>query len=101
MADKKKNTSTKRFGTRYGRSLKDKVADMESGHRGRHKCPYCGKNGIKRLAAGIWTCRICNVKFAGNAYSISSKMISQHSGLNDSEKNVSKSKEILKKEEDM
>ncbi len=69
MAEKK-SESTKRFGTRYGRKLKEKVAEAESGHRGRHKCPYCGKNNAKRIAAGIWTCTSCKVKFTGNAYSI-------------------------------
>ena len=78
MAEKKKKSSTKRFGTRYGRKLKEKVADIESGHRGRHKCPYCGKNGIKRLSSGIWFCRLCEVKFASDAYSISSKMITKN-----------------------
>lgn len=77
MADKKKKLSTKRFGPRYGRRLKEKLAEIESGHRGRHKCPYCGKKGIKRLALGIWTCRLCKVKFAGKAYSMGKKMITR------------------------
>jgi|TARA_B100002003_G_C14123775_1_gene540528 large subunit ribosomal protein L37Ae len=77
MVEKKKKSSTKRFGPRYGRKLKEKVADIEAGHRGRHKCPYCGKNGIKRLSIGIWFCRLCKVKFASKAYSIDSKMITK------------------------
>jgi|APSaa5957512576_1039674.scaffolds.fasta_scaffold168543_1 large subunit ribosomal protein L37Ae len=74
MVDKKRD-STKRFGPRYGRKLKEKLADAEAGHRGRHKCPYCGKNNARRLSAGIWTCKSCNVKFTGKAYSISNKLI--------------------------
>jgi|TARA_B100002003_G_scaffold66470_1_gene61761 large subunit ribosomal protein L37Ae len=74
MVDKK-HDSTKRFGPRYGRKLKEKFADAEAGHRGRHKCPYCGKNNARRIAAGIWTCKSCNVKFTGRAYSIGKKSV--------------------------
>ena len=88
MAERKKLT-TKRFGTRYGRSLKEKVADIESGYRGRHNCPYCGKKGIKRLALGIWFCKLCKVKFAGKAYSFNKKSVKQE--VNE-EKKVSKIK---------
>lgn len=70
---KRKKSSTKRFGARYGRRLKEKVAEIEAGHRGRHKCPYCSKKNVKRLAAGIWFCKSCKVKFAGRAYSIGKK----------------------------
>jgi large subunit ribosomal protein L37Ae len=74
MVDKKRD-STKRFGPRYGRKLKEKLADAEAGHRGRHKCPYCGKNNARRIVAGIWTCKSCNIKFTGRAYSIGNKLI--------------------------
>lgn len=59
---------TKRFGPRYGRKPKAKFAQIESMHRGKHKCPYCNKDGVIRLAMGIWHCRKCHVKFAGKAY---------------------------------
>ena len=83
MAEKK-GYSTKRFGARYGRSLKEKVAEIEKLYRGRHKCPYCGKINAKRLAEGIWYCRSCKTKFAAKAYSI--------------EKDIIPKKEILEKE---
>jgi large subunit ribosomal protein L37Ae len=59
---------TKRFGARYGRKPKKKFAKLEKHHRAKHKCPYCSKTGVKRLAAGIWQCGKCDVKFAGKAY---------------------------------
>ena len=76
MAEKKgksKKSSTKRFGPRYGRRLKDKVAEIESGYRKKQKCPYCGKINVKREALGIWLCRSCKSKFTGRAYSIGKK----------------------------
>ena len=72
---KRTKASTKRFGPRYGRRLKEKVAEIEKGHRGRHKCPYCGKKSAKRIALGIWSCKSCNAKFTGKAYSISKKIV--------------------------
>lgn len=61
---------TKRFGARYGRKPRNKCAKVESQLKAIKKCPYCNKDGIKRIAVGIWNCEKCNVKFAGKAYSI-------------------------------
>lgn len=61
---------TKRFGARYGRKPKAKVANLEIQHRAKQKCPYCNKTRVKRLAVGIWQCGACSVKFAGRAYSL-------------------------------
>ncbi|MFC1742037.1 50S ribosomal protein L37ae [Nanoarchaeota archaeon] len=68
MAKKVKLGSTKRYGPRYGRRNKDKVASLEKEHRGRHKCPYCAYVKVVRLAKGIWACQKCGAKFAGKAY---------------------------------
>ncbi len=62
------NPSTKRFGARYGRKPRAKFALIEALHRGRHKCPYCNREAVSRLAAGIYQCRKCSTKFAGKAY---------------------------------
>jgi len=75
MAQVKRKTSTKRFGTRYGRSLKDKLAPIEEASRRTYKCPYCSKLGVRRQAAGIWFCKKCNAKFASKAYTLTKKKI--------------------------
>ena len=67
MATKKSRT-TGRFGTRYGKTPKNKVAKIESEMRMGHKCPYCNKKNVKREFAGVWKCRSCKVKFTGKAY---------------------------------
>ncbi len=64
----KKVGSLGRYGVRYGRGLKRRVLAIEKTQRGRHKCPYCAKIAVRRLAAGIWYCKKCDVKFAGKAY---------------------------------
>ncbi|MBW2979406.1 50S ribosomal protein L37ae [Candidatus Woesearchaeota archaeon] len=61
--------SAKRFGARYGKTVKERFAKIEALQRAKHKCPYCSAVRVKRIAAGIWQCRKCNAKFTGKAYS--------------------------------
>ncbi|MFA6089062.1 MAG: 50S ribosomal protein L37ae [Candidatus Woesearchaeota archaeon] len=61
--------SAKRFGTRYGPRNKEKFAIAEIEQRRLHTCPFCKKDKVKRLSAGIWECKKCAAKFAGKAYS--------------------------------
>ena len=74
MSKKEGLGSVKRFGARYGRKTKLKFSKVETEQRKLHKCPYCSKVAVKRLALGIWQCRKCNAKFAGKAYSVSMKI---------------------------
>tara|TARA_Y100000310_G_scaffold138289_2_gene137269 strand:- start:64100 stop:64312 length:213 start_codon:yes stop_codon:yes gene_type:complete len=67
MATKKVGTSGK-YGPRYGKTLKVKVATIERQQKKKHKCPGCGKNQVKRISLGIYQCKKCNHKFAGKAY---------------------------------
>lgn len=68
--------SAKRFGSRYGRRVRQKFAELETSARKRHKCPYCHSLKAKRVASsGIWFCKNCNSKFAGKAYDISKKPV--------------------------
>ncbi|MFC1727981.1 50S ribosomal protein L37ae [Nanoarchaeota archaeon] len=67
---KKIKSAVKRFGTRYGRTIREKVAKIEDKLRGKHKCPYCSALKAKRIAAGIWACKKCKSKFTGAAYAV-------------------------------
>ena len=73
-AAEEKLGSVKRFGARYGRKTKLKFSKIEAEQRKFHKCPYCSKTAVKRVAVGIWHCRKCNAKFTGKAYSITKKI---------------------------
>ena len=67
MTKTKKVKSAGRFGTRYGRSVRTKVTEIESLQRKKQKCIFC--NGTaKRLSKGIWLCKKCKRKFAGHTY---------------------------------
>ena len=76
-SEEKVHGSVKRFGTRYGRKLKLKFSKIEFEQRKLHKCPYCSKTAVKRVAVGIWQCRKCNAKFTGKAYSITKKIVTK------------------------
>lgn len=67
MATKKVLTAG-RFGSRYGKKIRQKVIDIEKKQKAWQKCPYCSKIRVKRVSKGIWQCRSCNVKFTGRAY---------------------------------
>jgi len=69
MATKKVGT-TGRFGARYGRRLRQKVAEIEKKLRQWHKCPYCNKVRVRRIASGIWFCKSCKSRFTGKAYEV-------------------------------
>ena len=71
MGRTKKVGSAGRFGVRYGRTTRKKIADIEALYRSRrYKCSNCKKVGVKRVSYGIWQCDKCNIKFAGKAYAI-------------------------------
>jgi large subunit ribosomal protein L37Ae len=58
-----------RFGSRYGNILRRKVNEIEKDSRGKHKCPFCGKDKkVRRQAYGIWKCSACEKVFVGKAY---------------------------------
>ena len=70
MGRKKKVGSAGRFGSRYGRKVREKVAEIEREQKKRHVCPKCKMPYVKRVAAGIWECKKCGTKFAGKAYTV-------------------------------
>lgn len=57
-----------RFGVRYGRRIREKVAELEKKSRSLYKCPYCNKIKVKRVFSGVWQCKSCSSKFTGKAY---------------------------------
>merc|ERR1712090_16368 len=57
-----------KYGTRYGASLRKTIKKMEVTQHGKYTCSFCGKENMKRRAAGIWTCSSCKKVVAGGAY---------------------------------
>jgi len=64
----KKVKAAGRFGARYGKKVRHKLAAVEEKQRKKQKCPFCGKFGVKRISNGIWSCKKCGKKFASNTF---------------------------------
>ena len=76
MAKKaRKLGGAKTYGSRYGRNLRNKVAAIRKLTSQRSKCPYCHFVAVKRIAPGIFTCRKCDAKFSGKAYTPAKQVI--------------------------
>lgn len=77
MARQSKLTSTKRFGPRYGITVKQRFDKIEQLQKKLYQCTSCKKMKVKRLGLGIWQCMGCNIKFAGKAYSFGTEAVLQ------------------------
>jgi large subunit ribosomal protein L37Ae len=62
--------SAGRFGPRYGRVGRKRVADIEEEMNDDHECPDCGDKKVSRTDTGIWECGKCGYRFTGGAYSV-------------------------------
>jgi len=59
-----------RFGSKYGKRLREEVVAVERKYRNtRYKCPSCSRTAVRRTASGVWECQKCSKKFASAAYS--------------------------------
>ncbi len=71
MAEQKKKGRTGsagRFGARYGRVARRRVAEIEAEMREDHACPECGEPRVERQGTGIWECGKCGHRFTGGTY---------------------------------
>ncbi len=57
-----------KYGTRYGGALRKIAKKYEVSQHMRYVCSFCGKNAVKRVAAGIWRCRRCFKTVSGGAW---------------------------------
>ncbi|MFP4632378.1 MAG: 50S ribosomal protein L37ae [Halobacteriota archaeon] len=60
--------SAGRFGARYGRVGRKRVADVEEAMNADHDCPECSNPSVSRTDTGVWECARCGYRFAGGAY---------------------------------
>ena len=60
--------SAGRFGERYGKRIKSLTSSLERSKNARYKCPRCSMVYVVRESSGIWKCRKCGNRFAGQAY---------------------------------
>jgi ribosomal protein L37AE/L43A len=74
MAEKKEGLgAVKRFGVRYGRTVKFKRAAIEKMQKESTTCPYCQKDKVIKKSKGVWHCTKCLHTFTGQAYTFTGK----------------------------
>ncbi len=71
---KKKIGPARGFGPRYGVSVRKRYVSIISGIRRPYPCPKCGLRAVRRESVGIWVCRKCGFRFAGGAYTPTTKI---------------------------
>jgi large subunit ribosomal protein L37Ae len=62
------------FGARYGTVTRRQYVAIVTGLRSKHECPRCKFQTVKRFSVGVWHCRKCGFKFAGGAYTPTTKL---------------------------
>jgi len=67
MATKQTGT-TRRLGSRYGRTTRAKLGKIEALQKKTYKCPHCQFIKVKKVNLGIWQCQKCGAKFTSKAY---------------------------------
>ena len=65
---KRRTGSAGRFGARYGRVARRRVAEIEDDMRDDHACPDCGEKRVSRDGTGVWSCSRCGHTFTGGTY---------------------------------
>jgi len=73
----KKVRAAGRLGVRYGRSVRSKLASVESKQRVKQECPFCKKRKAKRVSKGIWVCSKCKKKFASDVFYLEKSIAAQ------------------------
>ena len=66
----KKKGYLKGLGARYGIKIRKKYSIVHKVLKSKRKCPECGSIKFGRQAVGIWNCKKCGFKIAGQAYDI-------------------------------
>lgn len=68
MSKTKKVGIAGKFGSRYGFTVRRRLAEVEVKVRQKYECPNCGAVKLRRIGTSIWQCKRCGTKFAGRAY---------------------------------
>ena len=57
-----------RFGSRFGKSIREAVLDADRRAKASYECPFCSRMAVRREAVGIWKCHKCGKKIASGAF---------------------------------
>lgn len=74
LAKMKKVGPSRGLGPRYGSTVRKRYTKVMIGLKGKHKCPQCGFNKVRRQSVGVWRCKKCDYTFTGGAYTPVTKL---------------------------
>lgn len=60
--------SANKYGSRYGKRIRNKISEIEEDEKREYKCPECGSRSLEREGSGIWVCKKCGEKVSGGAW---------------------------------
>lgn len=72
MNKRESSRAAGRLGVRYGRTVRERVGQIEVNLRKKSRCESCGVFKVKRISVGVWKCLKCGYTFSGAAYTASS-----------------------------
>jgi large subunit ribosomal protein L37Ae len=70
----KRSGPTGGLGVRYGVKARRRYSDIMTEKTRKHVCPQCSSSSVTRESVGIWVCGKCGLKFAGGAYTPTTKV---------------------------
>ncbi len=70
---KKRISGTGRFGSRYGKRIREDIKKTTASKKKKYICPSCSRKSINRECAGVWKCDKCGKKYASGAYKFTVK----------------------------
>jgi large subunit ribosomal protein L37Ae len=83
MAEATIPNTTKRYGTRYGATLKRRLNVIEHVQRADQRCPSCNRLSAKWKSVGMFECRKCGAKFTGEAWGVRQKVTFAEAAVDD------------------
>jgi large subunit ribosomal protein L37Ae len=66
-----RSKSLRGLGAKYGGTVRKRYSNVHRLLKAKKECPSCSSMKLRRLSAGIWSCKTCGFTVAGGAYDVS------------------------------
>ena len=65
-----RSKSLRGLGAKYGGTVRKRYSNVHRLLKAKKECPSCSSMKLRRLSAGIWSCKTCGFTVAGGAYDV-------------------------------
>jgi large subunit ribosomal protein L37Ae len=66
-----RSKSLRGLGAKYGGTVRKRYSLVYRLLKAKKECPSCSALKLRRMSAGIWSCKSCGFTVAGGAYDVS------------------------------